>query len=283
MTSPKISYLVSTYDSGHYLDAHLADLLENQTDSDFEIVIVNPNSPGTDDVIARKWAALDERIKYIYYEEREWYGESWLRAWEAAKGKFVCNSNTDDFHLPRFTDVMYKHMAVVTSPIQTAKDPVAFGYGGIIVVDESGQQRGVGQRPPFSFEQMSYECHAGPQVCWRNDENFRQAVDWTLMRKRASEYRSAYDFWMWLYFMSLGYHGLAVSEILTVYTQRADSIENSNKWANNWETFAAVSEFFPHHFSSKLKHAKEFGDFKQLPPRAEWIDVMERGKKWKGV
>lgn len=275
----KLSYLVSTYDSGHFLDAHLADLLENQTDPDFEIVVVNPDSPGTDDIIAQKWEGLDPRVKYIYFDKREWYGESWLRAWEAAEGEFVCNSNTDDFHMPRFTEVMYKHMAVATSAIQTAKQEVAFGYGGIVVVNEAGQQVGAGQRPPFDFEQMSYECHAGPQVCWRNDQTFRESVDWTLMRKRASEYRSAFDYWLWLYFMSLGYAGLAVPEILTVYTQRADSIENSNKWANNWETYAAISEFFPYHFSGKLKHAPEFGDFDNLPPKDEWVTHMGTSKK----
>jgi glycosyltransferase involved in cell wall biosynthesis len=279
---PKISYLVSTYDSGQYLSEHLHNLLETQTDPDLEVVIVNPDSPGTDGVIAESWAERDNRVNYIFHPEREWYGESWLRAWKAAKGKFVCNSNTDDYHAPRFNEVMYKHMAVGTSKMQVANNEIAFGYAGIQVIDPQRRVLGQGIRPLFDFEKMTYECGAGPQVCWRNDEEFRGKVDWDLMATRASEYRSAFDYWLWLYFMSLGYHGLSVQEMLTVYTQRPDSIENSNKHANNWETYASISEFFPHHMSGQLKHAREFGDFTQLPPREEWVSAMQAGKKWRG-
>lgn len=278
---PKLSYLVSTYNAGHFLEGHLADLLEKQTDPDFEIVIVNPNSPGTDEIVAQKWAAVDSRIKYVYHEQREWYGASWMRAWRHASGEFVCNSNTDDYHHPRFTEIMHTYMSVATSRMHATKNEVAFGYAGIHVIDEKKQIKGGGYRPAFDFEKMSYECGAGPQVCWRNDERFKSRLDWSLIDLRANTYRSAFDYWLWLYFMSLGYHGVAVPEILTVYTQRPDSIENSNKWQNNWETFAAISEFFPHHFTGHLKHAREFADFKNLPDKQEWIELMQRGKKWK--
>jgi hypothetical protein len=172
-------------------------------------------------------------------------------------------------------------MSVALSPMNTMEHEVAFAYGGLQVVDEHGRIIGGGMKPPFDFEQMSYECWAGPQVCWRNDQAFRNAVDWDLMRRRASEYRSAFDYWLWLYFMSMGYHGIFVPEMLTVYTQRRDSIENSNKWANNWETYAAISEWFPHNFSSHLKHAREFEDFQNLPDKDEWVQLHQAGKKWR--
>jgi glycosyltransferase involved in cell wall biosynthesis len=106
----KLSYLVSTYDSGNYLDEHIAHLLEHQTDSDFEIVVVNPASPGTDGLIAQKWAAIDSRVNYVYWPKREPYGASWLRAWRCSSGAFVMNSNTDDYHDPRTTELVHEHM-----------------------------------------------------------------------------------------------------------------------------------------------------------------------------
>lgn len=279
-TMPKVSYLVSTYDSGHFLDSHLADLLENQTDPDFEIVVVNPNSPGTDDIIAQKWAAIDSRVNYCYWPKREPYGASWLRAWKNAKGEFVMNSNTDDFHAPETTALVHKHMRVATGPLH-AGSKIAFCYGGITVIKESGQLIARGLKPTFDFEVMSRECWAGPQVAWRNDNKFKQELDWSLMDKRAEEYQSAFDYWLWLYFMSLGYHGHVIEQFITVYTQRQDSIENRNKWANNWETYASISEFFCHHFDGHLKHASEFSDFSNLPPKDEWVETMKAGKKWK--
>jgi glycosyltransferase involved in cell wall biosynthesis len=275
----KISYLVSTYDAGSYLDRHIADLLEKQTDDDFEIVVMNPASPGTDEMIAEKWTNVDHRVKYLYWPKREWYGTSWLRAWQNAQGEFVINSNTDDFHAPQSTAEFYKHMRFATSGMQ-AGHKIGFGYAGLQVVDEFGRVLGGGTKPPFDFELMSRECWAGPQVCWRNDDHFKRSLDWDLMFKRSEQYRSAFDYWLWLYFMSLGYYAYVVPQVLTVYTQRPGSIENSNKWANNYETYAAISEFFGHNFKGHLKHAREFEDFAKLPPREEWIATMQAGKKW---
>jgi glycosyltransferase involved in cell wall biosynthesis len=277
---PKISYLVSTYDSGHFLDAHLADLLERQTDPDFEIVIVNPDSPGTDDIIAQKWEQLDSRVRYIFHPEREPYGASWLRAWRAAQGEFVMNSNTDDFHAPETTALVHKHMKVATGPLHVASK-IAFCYGGLTVVNEQHQVVGRGLKPAFNYELMSRECWAGPQVAWRNDREFLSLLDWSLMDTRANSYGSAFDYWLWLYFMSLGFHGHVINQLITIYTQRSDSIENRNKWANNWETYASISEFFCHHFDGHLKHAREFKDFNELPPKDEWVATMQAGKKWK--
>ena len=277
---PKLSFLVSTYNSGSFLDTHIANLIEGQTDHDFEIVVVNPDSPDTDGVIAQKWAAIDPRINYVYWPQREPYGASWLRAWRCAKGEFVMNSNTDDLHEPRTTEIVYRHMKLATSQLRGGPK-IGFGYGGITVINEKMQLLGRSLKPPFDFQLMSSECWAGPQVIWRNDEAFRTNVDRGLMDTRAEQYKSAYDYWLWLYFMSLGYHGYVIPEMLTIYMQRPGSIENSNKWRNNWETYAAISEFFSHNFDSKLKHAKEFRDFKQLPPRDEWISTMQAGNKWK--
>ena len=215
---PKISYLVSTYDSGHYLDSHIADLLENQTDPDFEIVVVNPNSPGTDGIIAEKWANMDDRVKYIYHHEREPYGASWLRAWRAARGEFVMNSNTDDLHAPETTATVFKHMKMATSPMHVGSK-IAFCYGGITITDEHGRAQGRGLKPPFDFELMTRECWGGPQVAWRNDKSFIDDLDWDLMDERAASHQSAYDYWLWLYFMSKGYHGHVINQFITVYMQ----------------------------------------------------------------
>ena len=275
----KLSYLVSTYDAGSYLDAHLADLIERQTDADFEIVVVNPDSPGTDAHIAHKWAEIDQRIRYVYWPQRESYGASWLRAWRCAKGDFVMNSNTDDFHEPRTTELVYTHMKLATGAMHPGKK-IGFGYGGMTVIDANRQVKGRGLKPKFDFEVMSRECWAGPQVIWRNDSAFRNDLDWQLMELRASQYTSAFDYWLWLYFMSEGYHGYVIPELLTIYTQRSDSIENRNKSKNNWETYAAISEFFGHNFDGHLKHAREFRDFNSLPPQDEWVACMQSGKKW---
>lgn len=286
---PKLSYLVSSYDSGSYLAQHLADF-QNQTDPDFEVIVVVPDSPGTDAIVARQWVQRDSRIKLIEKDEREPYGTSWLTAWEAAQGDFVVNSNSDDFHHPRFTEVFHTYMsaALQRCPMDAKQaaicrvgPPVGFSYAGIVVRDETGRVLGQGLRPPFNLDLFSRECHCGPQVCWRNDAAFRDHVDWEHLHRRASVLDSGFDYACWLYFMSLGYIGLTIPEILTIYTQRHDSIENRNKWLNNWDTFVSIAEYFPHHIGSSIKGVDEFKDFPRVPHRATWAEVMNRGDKWK--
>lgn len=278
----KLSYLVSTYDSGAYLDKHIQDLIDNQTDPDFEIIVVNPNSPGTDHLVAEKWKSKDDRVKYIYYNQRETYGSSWLRAWAAATSPIVMNSNTDDFHAPETTNFVSRAFEFVKEPFYKGDREVAFIYGGLTIVDESAKVVGRGLKPLFDYDVMSRECWAGPQVAWRNDQSFLNKLDWSLMEKRAAEYSSAFDYWLWLYFLSLGYGAYVIPQLITIYTQRQDSIENKNKWLNNYQTYRSIAEFFPHNFDNHLKHAKEFQDFENPPPLDEWIDCMQRGDKWKG-
>lgn len=275
MSKFKVSYLVSSYDSAHFLQRHLYDLFTNQTDQDFEVVVVNSGSPSYEDAVMKEWIAkFPDRIKYIKTKDRETYGQAWLRAWRVAEGKIVCNSNTDDFHAPRFTKAFYERSLKTSTNI-------AFWYSGLVVLDEQLKPIGGGIKPPFDFEKYSYECWGGPQIAWRNDHAFREQVDWDFMWKRAGEHGSAFDYWLALYFMSFGYVGSSIQEQLTLYVQRENSVENSNKWRNNYETYASISEFFPHNFSNYLKHAKEFADFNNLPPKQEWIERMQGGKKWK--
>lgn len=275
---PKLSYLVSSYDSDEYLGRHISNLITDQTDPDFEIVVVVPDSPGQDAIIASAWEMKDSRVHFIDVGERESYGSSWLRAWKAAESPLVVNSNADDLHGPRFTEAFSEAMA---SQSFRSDKRIGFCYAGMCVVDSVGGVKGHGLKPEFDFEKHTYECWGGPQVCWLNDDEFNGMLDWQLMEERAAQHTSAFDYWLQLYFMSLGFHGHVIPEILTIYTQRQDSVENRSPKQNNYESFASISEFFPHHFQGRLKKHDEFADFNNLPPKDEWIDCMQRGKTWR--
>jgi hypothetical protein len=200
--------------------------------------------------------------------EREPYGTSWLRAWEAAKGDIVVNANTDDRLAPSAGRLYHE---ALTSRIN---EGVAFVYAGIAVVDEdTGRVINGGVKPPFDREVMKRECWAGPSVGWRNDDDFRNQINWSYMYRRSMEHTSAFDYWLWLYFMSMGHNGYVIPEILVEYTQCSQSIENRSPRQNNYETFASVAEFFPDQFDTHLKPAKEFKAFPNLPDKQAWIEA----------
>lgn len=264
----KISYLVSTYKSESFIDRRMRNLLVDQNDKNLEVIVVDSCSPENEKEIVEKWQSLfPEQVKYVRQPNRTPYGVSWLEAWKMATGTFVCNANTDDFCDPRFNFVVHKEFALARQKNQN----VAFAYTGIQVINEAGTVLSRGIKPPFNFQDYSHTCWGGPALSWRNDQVFRDSVNWNLMTERAYQHTSAFDYWLALYFMSLGYHGHSIPDILTIYTQRPTSIENSSPKRNNYETYSSISEFFPHNFDSNLKHAKEFADFKNLPNKDEWI------------
>lgn len=265
----KISYLISTYNSGHFLDRHIADLINNQTDPDFEIIIVDSDSPGTDGFIAQKWAAKENRIVYHKQPYRTPYGVSWLEAWKLAKAPFVINSNTDDFHYPRFTEAFYAVMSKMPTNI-------IFAYAGWEVRNADNQIMHRAYKPPYSRDTFKHTCTAGPQVCWRNDDEFKAKLDWNLMFSYAKQHTSAYDYWLWLYFMSLSYDGITIPEILTIYIQRPDSIENRQPARNTYESLASIAQFFP---EALPKEFPEFSNFDNLPDKEGWIEKRVRSNK----
>lgn len=273
---PKFSCLISTYKGEAYLNRRLNNLLNEVNEKDLEVIVLNPASPENDGIIAQNWAARDSRVRYIELDHRNTYGEAWLDMWEVATGDFVTNCNVDDLVDPTFFGKVYHALR------NEAEGAVAFCYTGLRVINEQGTIVGVGRRQPFDADVMSYECHAGPCVTWRNDPVFKVCCDWPLMRKRASQHVSAFDYWLWLYFMHFKYKGIAISEPLITYLQRPSSIEHQNYGkASTYESLASIAEFFPHHFKAKLKMFSEFGEFPRLPEKSSWCEARGANKTWK--
>jgi glycosyltransferase involved in cell wall biosynthesis len=267
----KVSYLISTYNSAAYLDKCIRDLVL-QDDQDFDIIIINPNSPDSDDRIAKQWVKRDDRILYYFLEERETYGRSWMRAWSIASTPYVANVNTDDRRHHAFG---WRLMDALD------KNPnAAFAYSGLIVVDEHDTITGGGYRPPFKAEVFERECHAGSSVMWRTD--LLKKISWDEMWHRAGLYNTAFDYWLWLKFMSMGYEGIAVPEPLVYYMQRQDSIEHAAGRRSTWQSLAAIAEFFPDALRRIGGHALDFKDWPVVPEQDVWCEVTKDGSPWTG-
>lgn len=275
----RISCLVSAYNADKYLNGRLQNLLCEQTETDIEVLVLNPNSPGLDGVIAQSWTQKDSRVKYIELAERNNYGEAWILMWQQAQSPWVINCNADDKISPEY-------LKVVCDMLESAPSNIGFAYTDTVVVGVDGRHKGYADRPPFDAEAMKTHCLTGPSVVWLNTPEFRSKLDWNLMLTRAKEHHSAYDYWQFLYFLSLGYQGLSIRDrrALCYYLQRPDSIENSVYGIEpTYESVASIVEFFPEVLQpgGRLhKEHPEFSDFSKLPPKEEWCDLRRRGKKW---
>jgi len=235
---PRISYVTSCFNSERFLD-DLIDNIRLQSEEDHEHIIVDSCSTDRSVEIVKKWQQRDSRVKLLEQPERTPYGVSWLEGWHVAKGDVVCNSNSDDRSFPwRATQVLQAQQQAAFA----SDTPFSFYYGGYETrVDDITTARGV---PPLYSEldlQQFFRC--GVHVHW--DNALRDAVDWDLMIKAAREYRSAFDYWLVLYFMSLGAKGRSIQSVLSVYNQRKDSLEQSDKERSNFEAMRAIQTFYP--------------------------------------
>lgn len=253
----EISYVTSTYNSERFLDGLIENLLQ-QSHSDFEHIIVDSKSTDGSVDIIRKWEERDNRIKLIEQPERTPYGVSWLVGWEQAQGRIVTNSNTDDRSHPwRGVQVLGAQDQARQRNAMLRWERRHFYYGGYETrVDGVITAKGI--PPVYTSEDLQRFFRCGIHVHW--DNSLRDLVDWDLMFKAGEEYRSAFDYWLVLYFMSLGATGINIPNCFSIYNQRSDSLEQSDKELSNFEAMRAIATFFPdgqvmHDLETKTKVA----------------------------
>lgn len=237
-----ISYVTSCYNSEQFLDGLIANLLE-QTHGDFEHIIVDSKSTDDSVAIIKRWVDKDPRIKLIEQPERTPYGVSWLVGWQHAQGRVVTNSNTDDrSYAWRGVQVLLAR-AQAKRPSPIGRPPSHHFYYGGYETRVDGVITAKGVPPPYTEEDLSRFFRCGVHVHWDND--IRNLVDWDLMFKAGREYRSAFDYWLVLYFMSLDAYGVAIPSCFSVYNQRPDSLEQSDKGRSNFEALRAIQTLYP--------------------------------------
>lgn len=239
MSRPQISYICSVFNSEQFLDGFIDNLLSQDLEN-FEILLVDSKSTDSSFGIAKMWAERDARVKIIKQDKRTPYGVSWLDGWREATGFVVGNSNSDD------RSYQWRGRKVIEAAtyrgITRDVKPPAFYYGGYETrVD--GVTTAKGFPPPFTIEDMSQFFRCGVHVHW--DNHLRDLVDWHRMYVAANEYRSAFDYWLVLYFMSLGAEGIPIRSCFSIYNQRSNSLEQSDKERNTFESLRAIEEFYP--------------------------------------
>ena len=107
-----ITVITPTYNRTEYL-AHAIDSVLSQTFTDFELIVVDDNKPGsearkaTEEVINRY---QDPRLRYIQNEKNLGGAASRNVGIFSAKGEYIAFLDDDDMYLPDRLEVQYKKM-----------------------------------------------------------------------------------------------------------------------------------------------------------------------------
>lgn len=212
----KVSAIVSTYNSEHFIRACLENLL-NQTlynNGELEIIVVDSGSQQNEGKIVKELEQRYNNILYIRTEHRETVYAAWNRGIKAASGKYVTNANTDDRHRTDALEVLSGkldknpdiHLVYADCYLSTVLNQT---------FEENSKKR-IYRYPDYLAPASLLHFQFGPQPMWRKeihetlgyfDESYTAAGD--------------YDFSIRF---SLNYDALHVPDILGVYLKHDEAI-----------------------------------------------------------
>ena len=128
LTEPLVSFVVTCYNYGRYLEEAIASILR-QTIQDFEIIVINDGSTDETAKVAR--GITDPRVRYIEHETNRNLLFTITEGLTAARGKFVVRMDADDRYRPYFLEE--------TVPILERIPEVGLVYGDIASMDDDGR------------------------------------------------------------------------------------------------------------------------------------------------
>ncbi|MDR3113748.1 MAG: glycosyltransferase [Endomicrobium sp.] len=99
MPKPKISLVCPSYNHGKFIGAFLDGII-NQTEQDFEIIIVDDASKDDNTAVVKKYA--DDRIKLIENDYNRGLAYSFTKGCRAAQADIVAFTPTDDVYFPQY-------------------------------------------------------------------------------------------------------------------------------------------------------------------------------------
>ncbi|MDT9187295.1 MAG: FkbM family methyltransferase [Limnospira sp. PMC 894.15] len=215
---PKVSAIISTYNSANFLRGCLQDLV-NQTLYDkqqLEIIVIDSNSQENEAEIVADFQAKYTQIIYHRTEHRETLYAAWNRAIELAKGEYITNANTDDRHRFDALELMANYL--------DQHSDVAVVYGDQLIThnpNETFENTQANQRwnwPEFSYQELERRCCLGSQPMWRK----------SLHQKYGNfnpEFKVAGDYEFWLR-IGKTENIAKIPEILGLYFDNQDGLEN---------------------------------------------------------
>lgn len=216
---PKITAIVSTYNSSRFIRGCLENLLSQTAVEDMEIIVVDSASEEDEGAIVAEYASSFPDIRYMRTAERESLYKSWNRGIRLARGRYVTMANTDDRSRHDAYEIMSRELdqnpriALVYTDFYRTPEMNADFDGGL------GNSR-LKCVKPFSKRHVLEGCCLGPRPMYRKaiharigyfNENYISAGDYEFWLRIAEHYRMkhipqpltvAYDNWSGISFSS---------------------------------------------------------------------------------
>lgn len=237
MKNPKISIIMSVYDSEKHLDESIQSIL-NQTFRDFEFIIVNDCSTDDSLHIIDEHAKQDDRIILIDNKMNVGLTKSLNLGLKEAKGKYIARIDADDVAMPNRLEIQYNYL-------ENNRNIFLVGSGAL-KIDKNGNSINTHKRitNPIKVKQklVQENCIYHPTILFRNEANnfYREHF----------VYSQDYDFYLML--VSNGKILINIQDVLIKYRINPNAI--SLTMASKQKYFALKANEFYH---QRLKYGKD--------------------------
>jgi glycosyltransferase involved in cell wall biosynthesis len=216
---PRVSVIIPAYNTA----SMIAETLESvfaQTYRDYEVVVINDDSPDTPE-LEQVLQPFQERIIYIRKERNEGLAAARNTGIQAARGELIALLDSDDAWEPNYLEVQVGELDRNPTADIVYPDGIIFGSG-------SGVGRRIMEMSPSRGE-VTFTSLVNEQCC---------VVVSVLARRSALEraglfdgnLRSCEDFDMWLRCVKSGSRIIYHNQPLLRYRRRDDSLSSSAVW-----------------------------------------------------
>jgi glycosyltransferase involved in cell wall biosynthesis len=94
--TPRVSIITSIYKGDPFIEGFLYDITQQTIFAECELIIIDANSPGSEEMVIRKYMARYPNIIYERLDHDPGIYGVWNKAIEKAKAPYITNANVDD-------------------------------------------------------------------------------------------------------------------------------------------------------------------------------------------
>lgn len=214
---PKVSAIVSTYNSEKFFKGCIEDLLQQSLwqQGELEIVVINAGSKQGEAYYLKEYLRQGIPLTIITSLREPLY-TSWNRGIRIAKGQYITNANTDDRHAPDAYEILARALddnpdiGLIYADALVTPTPNAVWGGDIELNSEPPYSDGILGWPEFDPLLLTQFCYMGQAPMWR--KALHEQVGYF-----DESYMIAGDYEMWLRMVSCGVKMQRTDDILGIF------------------------------------------------------------------
>lgn len=183
---PRVSIVTSVFKGDDFIERFLKNIVKQTIFGECELLLINANSPGNEEILIVEYMKKYSNIKYIKLSYDPGVYGIWNLGIFLAQAPYITNANLDDL---RYADCLekqaryldeHKDIALVYADFKYSDDPKS-------AIDNCRAISNVNHAPIQDFKRALVQCVPGPQPMWRKsihtqiglfDQRFLYSGDW---------------------------------------------------------------------------------------------------------